>query len=99
DWDRSSPAGGRNIHVQAWPRRPASLLAQASQLKETISGFAALLRHRAWLHLPDLGCVFRDCAVAGKLSGTSFIKNSLASPLVRVGIKLAHQMVRIEIRF
>src|SRR5262245_10802660 len=59
--------------------------------------FAATSRNRARLHIPNIGRVLCDRAVARELPGASYIQDCLARPSIRVSIEVAELAVSLEI--
>src|SRR5215813_4774867 len=55
---------------------------------------ADYLRYWTGLHPPDVGGVFRDGAVARKLSGVTDIQDGFPGPLLRLAIQLSHHLLR-----
>src|SRR6516162_5709581 len=56
-----------------------------------------LLWHGTWLHVPDVGGIFCNGAVARELSRARNVQNGLACPFGGVGIQSAQRIVRLEI--
>src|SRR5215813_7420326 len=57
------------------------------------SPIAGYLRHRTGLHPPDVGGVFRDGAVARKLSGVANIQDGFPGPCLGLAIQLSHLLL------
>src|SRR6478672_8080995 len=51
--------------------------------------------HGARFHLPDVGCIFSDRAVAGKFSRAGHVQNRLPRPAVGVGIQFPYSLIGV----
>src|SRR5215831_20451491 len=85
------------VLLGAWASSP--LLKQARRLRSQATGLVVVaLRYRTRLHLPDVGGVLGDGAIAGELPGARQIQDGLARPGVSVGIQFYQPLVRLKIR-
>src|SRR5580658_8872441 len=96
--DPTCPAGARSIHAPDGRGRPGSPWAPAGPPAVRFAPSASVLRHRAWLHSPDLAGIFGDGAIARKLSGRRDIQNGFARPLVAVRVEFAQSLLRLDVR-
>jgi len=58
----------------------------------------ARLGDRTWLSFPNLASIFKDGAVAGKLTGARDVDNGLFRPALPVSIKAAHSFMGLTVR-
>src|SRR4051812_4481468 len=95
---------------QLFPGREPSVKSDRSGTGSIVSIFLTALKrlrshivahgtsgHRAWFHIPDLGRVLRDGAVAGKPAGAGNVEDDRAGPPVRGGVQIEQPLVRIKV--
>src|ERR1700722_5372614 len=107
-WCRSSLAGldhpgrgaARNIPSASEPRPPATLLELVClpAAKCVPPSGIVFLQYWAWFHLPNIACVFRNRAIARKLSGAGDVQDCFLRPCTGFGIERAEPFLCIAIR-
>src|ERR1700683_5205249 len=98
--DHSGRDGARNIPSPGELRPPAtpSALVCRPAAKCVHPSETVFLDYWAWFHLPNLACIFRNRAIALKLSGAGDVQDGFLRPCARIGIERAEPILRLAVR-